>query len=208
MGSEMCIRDRAVSMLGKFQDDPAPRHWKALKHVCRYVKGTADMGIIFPRRTDRVGLQAWSDADWARDESHRHSRSGYLISYDESPILWSSRLQTATALSTTEAEFTALSSCVRDVIWLRAVLSELGMTSRLPTTVFQDNLGAIAWTDEVQGLRRVKHVGIRYHFVRGSVERREVEIVYTPSAENKADSLTKVLAGQLHDVHRRYLGVE
>lgn len=118
-------------------------HWKALKHACRCFNGTTDIGIMFPTRRDHVGLQTWSDADWAKDESHCHSRSGHLISYDESLILWSLKLQMATALSTTEEEFTALSSCIGDVIWLCTVLLGLSMKNGLPTNLFQENLGAI-----------------------------------------------------------------
>lgn len=85
---------------------------------------------------------------------------------------------------------------------------ELCMKNRLPSAVFQDNLRAIPWTDKVQGLNHVKHVGIRYHFVRRSVEKREPKVIYTTALENKADLLTKVLARELHDVHHWFLEVD
>lgn len=91
-------------MFGKFQAGPAPKHWMALKHVVRYLKITAHMGIIIPHQAANKRLCAWSDSDWAHDQSIRLSRSGYTLMYNNAPILWSSKLLAATALSTTEAE--------------------------------------------------------------------------------------------------------
>ena len=55
----------------------------------------------------------------------------------------------------------------------------------------------------MQGLRNVKHVSIRYYFVKEAVQRKDVEVVYTPSVEKKADPLTKALGGSLFDTHRK-----
>ena len=195
----------AVSMLAKFQSDPSIKHWKTLKTLIRYVKGTTGTGILLPGGAG-VALTAWSDADWARDQSRRRSRSGYLLTVNGGPVVWSSKLQNATTLSTTEAEFYALSSCVRDVQWMRAVLDELQGHQGKPTVIYQDNLGTIRWTEDVQGLRKVKHIGIRYHFVRDAVEDKDVTVVYTESAKNRADSLTKILPGEPFGIHRRWLG--
>lgn len=196
----------AVSLLGKYQADPTPTDWKALKHLLRYIKGTVDYGIVLPSH-DNSALTAYSDADWARDESTRRSRSGILITFAGAPIVWQSKLQQATATSTAEAEFAALSTCAREVGWLRGVLAELHLQDDSPTTVLQDNLGTITWTQDVQGLRRVKHVGLRYHFVREMVDNMAIKVVYVPSDKNKADSLTKVLGPQLHAMHRQFLAV-
>ena len=83
----------------------------------------------------------------------------------------------------------------------------MGENCSNPTTVYQDNLGAIRWTEEVQGLRNVKHVVLRYQFVRESVETRQVEVVHTSSATNWFDSLTKALVSDTFELHRQMLGV-
>lgn len=98
----------AVSLLDKFQADPGPQHWRMLRHLVRYVAGTTDYGQYFPIGKGALDLVAWSDADWARDLTKRRSRTGYLLTLNEGPIVWGSRLQSATAESTTEAEFAAL----------------------------------------------------------------------------------------------------
>lgn len=195
----------AVSMLGKFQADPVSSDWKALKHLLRYLKGSLDYGILFPYQSDSHGLEAWSDADWARDESARRSRSGVFVAYSGCPIIWMSKMQTATATSTAEAEFGALSVAVREVVWTRNVLAEIDFPEKAETVIWQDNLGAISWTEKVQGLRRVKHVGIRYHFVREAVDSGRIKVLYTPSDSNRADSLTKILGKEMHHVHCPFL---
>lgn len=69
-------------------------------------------------------------------------------------------------MSTCEAEFNVLSVCVRDTKWVRQVLEALNISDPNPSVVYQDNLGTINWTEEVQGLRKVKHVGLKYHYVK------------------------------------------
>ena len=76
-----------------------------------------------------------------------------------------------------------------------------------PTGLLQDNLGAISWSEGVQGLRSVKHVGMNYHNVRDMVDKKFVSIDYTPSTENRADCFTKVLIGDVFVQQRAWLGV-
>lgn len=76
-----------------------------------------------------------------------------------------------------------------------------------PTPVYQDNLGTISWTEGVQGLRKVKHVDVKYHYVRSKVEDKTVQVLYRSSLKNKADSLTKCLGGVLFKTHLAYLNV-
>lgn len=197
----------AVSLLGKYQAEPGLDHWRMLKHVLRYLAGTFNYGLFVPSGSGKVSLEAWCDADWARDKSNRRSRSGFMVTLNDGPILWTSRLQTATAQSTAEAEFAALASCVREVRWVRDILEEVHCLQSEPTTIFQDNLGAISWTDHVQGLRKVKHVGIKYHYVREAVQHKHVCVKYTASSENRADSLTKGLIGEVFENHRKGLYV-
>lgn len=92
-------------------------------------------------------------------------------------------------------------------MWIRSVLEELSIAQASETIIYQDNLGFIKWTSHVQGLRHVKHVALRYHYIRNIVESRQIKVVYTPSAKNKADSLTKVLGRKLHSVQPLFLGV-
>ena len=190
----------AVSMLAKYQSKPSMQHWKMAKNVVRYLIDTQDRGILMQNNDE--GLICWVDADWARDLSKRRSRTGILITYNGAPIVWVSKLQTTTAQSTAEAEFNALAHGIKEVKWMRSILNEIGMPQTEPTTVYQDNLGSISWTEDVQGIRRVKHVGTKYHFVRDNIESKGVVVKYTPSHLNRSDSLTKVLISEDYSRHR------
>ena len=197
----------AVSMIAKFQSKPRHCHWKMVKNVVRYLIGTKKHGILLPKVVETPKLLCWSDADWARDLTNRRSRSGILITLNGGPVVWTSRLQSYTAESSTEAEFNALSVALREVKWLRVVLSELQLLDGSPTVIKQDNLGSIKWTEEPNGLRKVKHVEIKYHVVKDAVLSKVVSVDYTPSANNRSDSLTKVLIGADFIKHRDWIGV-
>lgn len=127
------------------------------------------------------------------------------MSINSGPIASTSRLQTAVAMSTSEAEFNALADTVQNTAWVGAVLADLGQPQKEPTLVNQDNLGAIQWTEEVQGMRNVKQFGIKFHYVREMVSNIKVVIRYATSQDNRADCFTKI--GQPFIVHRCHIGV-
>lgn len=130
-------------MLEKYEAKSGFNHWKVLKHVVRYIKCTFEFGILITSLDETVGLEAWSDADWERDLSKRHSRSGYLVKYEPATLIWSSKLQTDTAMFTTEEEFAALSSWIREVVWIPKFISELDFQIKSLITVYQDNFRTI-----------------------------------------------------------------
>lgn len=197
----------AVSLLGKFQEEPAPRHWRNLQHVVRYLIGRSGYGLLHKGVRERPDLGAYSDADWARDLSKRCSRTGYALYINRSPVVWSSKLQLATAKSTAEADFSALQLCTWEACWVRNVLKDLGSHQKELTPIFQDNLETISWTESVQSLRNIKHVETKYHAVRSRVESGTVTVNYTASAENCADCFTKALGPHEFLTHRRRLSV-
>lgn len=104
--------DIAVSILANSQSTPEFKNWKMVKHVVLYLISTRDICIFLPNGSGKVDLKAWSDVDWASDHSNRHSRSGFFLAINGSAVVLSSMFQSATALSTSEAEFRALRECV------------------------------------------------------------------------------------------------
>lgn len=118
--------------------------------------------------------------------------------YPANQVVWlgPERLQSSCAISTSEAEFNALADMVRNTSWVRAVLTDLEQPQNSPTMVNQDNLRSISWTEEVQGLQNVKHIGIEVHIVQGMVSKRSAAIKYMASQDNRADGFTKVLVDQ------------
>ncbi|KAF1332493.1 hypothetical protein FI667_g3402, partial [Globisporangium splendens] len=107
----------AVGTLSQFASDPCPTHWQALKRVLRYLQATPTHGIRFSGSGDGE-LIGYSDADWAGDIETRRSISGYVFVLNDGCISWRSKKQRTVSLSSTEAEYMALSEATQDAMWL------------------------------------------------------------------------------------------
>jgi hypothetical protein len=107
-------------------------------------------------------------------------------------VTWCSRKQRIVAQSTAEAENISLAHCIREVIFLRQLLGELGY-EQSTTQIYEDNQACISMAENPVQHSRTKHIDVRYHFVREKVNLKEVKINYVESKENVADILTKGL---------------
>jgi phosphoribosylformylglycinamidine (FGAM) synthase PurS component len=111
----------AVSLVGRYASNPGLKHWKAVKRILRYLKGTADYCLVLkPESTELVG---YCDADWAEDQDMRRSQSGYCFTIGGSLISWKSKLQQTVSLSTMESEYKALAYAVQELYWFRTILT-------------------------------------------------------------------------------------
>jgi hypothetical protein len=108
-------------------------------------------------------------------------------------VSWSSCKQLTVALSTVEAEYMALANTTREVIWLRQLVSELGLDTSQPTPINVHNLSAIKFADNPVFHARSKHIDIRHHFVCEQLISNEVQLIHCTSEDNLADMLTKAL---------------
>ena len=197
----------AVSLLPRYTAAPQAKHWTGVKRILRYLKGTSELGLQYMKNQSFQGgdladfLHASSDADWASSLEDRKSTSGMTLFIGENIVSWKTRKQKSVALSTSEAEYMALSECVREVRWMRELLRELGLFTASPTCIEEDNSGAIAWSASE---KTAKHVSIRYHFVQDMVREGAVSVKYCPTRYMSADIMTKALAGskfvQLRDL--------
>src|SRR5713101_1599000 len=93
----------AVSVASRYMDQPHEIHWKAAKMILNFVQGTRTHGIFYKAKFD-LDLIGFTDSDWEDDNIDRKSTSGYVFMLAEGPISWSSKKQSAIALSSTEAE--------------------------------------------------------------------------------------------------------
>lgn len=198
----------AVGVLNQFASDPCRTHWQALKRVFRYIQGTRTHGITFQAASEPK-LQGFSGADWAGDIASRKSTSGYVFVMNGGCISWKSKQQRTVALSSTEAEYMALSEALQEAIWLKVFLCELGeMSQDEAVTIFEDNQGAIALAKNPEFHKRTKHIDIRYHFVREKVEDGQVDLNYCPTQEMLADIMTKPIAASQFGALRTKLGIQ
>jgi len=110
--------------------------------ILRYAKGTLFQGLYFPYSSS-LKLKAYSDSDWAGDPTDGHSTTGYCFFLGDSLILWRSKKQTVVARSSTQAEYRALADTTSELLWLRWLLEDLGVSQHTPTTIYCDNQSAI-----------------------------------------------------------------
>ena len=139
-------------------------------------------------------IHCYADADWGGDPDTRRSTTGYIIKLDGNTIGWGTKQQHATGLSTAEAEYYALTEAAKEALWLRQFMSEIldRQIDTIPTAIlYTDNQAAQVLTSNDQFHTRMKHVDIRYHFVREAVESKTIKIEWIPTEEQQADVLTK-----------------
>ena len=146
-----------------------------------------------------------SDGDFATDKVKRVSVTGYVIYFMGIPVAWRSRGQKGVTLSTSEAEYVALSEVVKELKFITQVLETMKVNVKLPITVHVDNVGAIFMATNQTSSDRTKHVDVRYHFVREFIEDGVVKIKFVRSKENDADLFTKNVNGELYDKHSQKL---
>jgi hypothetical protein len=147
-----------VTQLSLFLENPGKQHWNAAVRVLRYLKSTRQHGIIYQGGTGSVTLKAYSDADWGTNLDDRRSVSGVMVMIGNAPVVFKSKFQRTVAVSSAEAEYMALSLCVQEVLWTRAMLTDMGALQRNATTIWEDNQGAIALAQNAGYYARTKHV--------------------------------------------------
>ena len=152
-------------------------------------------------------LVGYSDADWAGDLETRRSTTGYLFQLGGGAISWNSKRQSSVALSTTEAEYMALSAATQEAIWLRMLLEDLHIPQEQATVILEDNQACIAVVKNPTCHSRMKHIDIRLHFTRERVVSKEVELQYCESGQMVADILTKAIPRPKFEELRELMGL-
>jgi hypothetical protein len=198
----------AVSYLSRFTARPSAEHWTALKRVLRYIKGTLDYGLVYSSTASSPGLLGYSDADWANDEASSRSVGGYVFTLAGGAISWSSTRQHCVTLSSTEAEYVALTEAAKEALWLRLFMEEIGHPLSTSLELRADNAGAIALSKNPEFHKRTKHIRIRYHFIREVVADGSISVTFVPTTQQIADILTKPLGRILFSRFVEMLGIQ
>ncbi|XP_020698068.1 uncharacterized protein LOC110110785 [Dendrobium catenatum] len=181
----------ATNQLCQHMHDPQPTHVHALKHVLRYLHGTLNYGL--PLRRGELTPQSFVDTDWASDSTDRKSVSGFCTFLGKNLISWSVKKQITVAKSSTEAEYRALAAATSDVIWLRRLLTDFDATPNEPTTIFCDNVSALALAINPVFHARLKHIEIDYHFISHHIQHKDISVQHIHSIDQPANILTKSL---------------
>ena len=196
-----------VRELSKTMDAPAPIHLKKMFKVIRHVLSTKGYGLKFELRKDMIkwALKALSDSDFASDKETRISVFGYIIYFCGIPIAWRSKGMKSVVLSTTEAEYMALSEVVKELKFIVQLLHTMNIEVELPITVHVDNVGAIWLSNNHTTSDRTKHIDIRTSFVKEYQEDGKIIVKFVKSEENEADIFTKNTTNVIFSNHQEKL---
>lgn len=186
----------AVSMLSQFNECYNQQHWKAAKRVLRYLKGTVNHRLVFEK--SGLNISGYTDADWASCEIDRRSYTGFVFKIGKSTVSWESRKQRTVALSSTEAEYMALSDSCKEALFIRTLMYEL-LGNYCSVTMFNDNQSAHKLCKNAMYHARTKHIDVRHHFIREVVNSSIIDLKYLCTSEMTADVLTKPLTKDKHE---------
>ena len=118
---------------------------------------------------------------------------GTLFLLNGGAVSWAAKWKEIISLSTTESEYVAVMHASKEALWLRSLIAQLFDTVLKPTTLFSDNQSAIALTKDHQYHPRSKHIDVQFHFICWIIENGSIRLIYCPTNDMLADTLTKAL---------------
>ncbi|XP_040364466.1 secreted RxLR effector protein 161-like [Rosa chinensis] len=196
MYAMICTRPdlaQALSVVSRYMSNLGKPHWEAVKWILRYLKGTRQLGIMFERKHEVACVAGFVDSDYAGDLDKRRSTIGYVFTCGGGPVSWKATLQAVAALSTTEAEYMALTEASKEAIWLNGLANEFGIHQQ-GVVVKCDSQSAIHLAKNQVFHARTKHIDVRYHRIRDWVGSGNIFVEKVHTNDNAADCLTKPVA--------------
>ncbi|KAI3681195.1 hypothetical protein L6452_35980 [Arctium lappa] len=149
----------STCLCARYQANPKEIHLSDVKRIFRYLKGTADLGLWYPKDTS-FELTAYTDADHAGCMLDRKSTSGHVQFLGDKLVSWASKKQLCVSTSTAEAEYVAAPRCCSQVLWMRTQLRDYGFHfNKIP--IYCDSKSAIAISANPVQHTKTKHIDVR-----------------------------------------------
>ena len=181
----------STCLCARFQANPKESYLIAVKRIFKYLKGTPNLGIWYPKGTG-FDLIGYTDSDFAGCRIDRKSTSGSCHFLGRRLVSWYSKKQHSVSTSTAEDEYIAAGSCCAQILWIRNQLRDYGLLlTKIP--IFCDNTSAIGISNNPVQHSRMKHIDVRYHFIREHVMNGTVELHFVPTEQHIAYIFTKPL---------------
>jgi hypothetical protein len=183
----------AVGYVSRFMQRPMTEHQQAIKRILRYVEGTTDYGLHYPRCPGAEHFIGYSVSDLASDIDTSKSISGMLFFLGKCLISWQSVKQQVVALSSCEAEYIAATTASTQALWLARLLDNLLGRDAEAVELRVDSKSALALAKNPVFHERSKHICIKYHFIRSCLDEGSIKAGYINTQDQLADLLTKSL---------------
>ena len=164
----------STCLCARFQANPKESHLIVVKRIFKYLKGTPNLGIWYPKGTG-FDLIGYTNSDFAGCKIDRKSTSGSCQFLGRRLVSWYSKKHHFVSTSTVEAEYIADGSCCAQILWIRNKLWDYGLLlNKIP--IFCDNTSAIAISNNPVQHSRTKYIDVRYHFIREHVMNGTLEL--------------------------------
>ena len=186
----------AVSILSKFSAAPTVAQWEAAKRLLQYLRDNRYLGLCYQHTSSEFKLTVFSDSSYAECKDTRKSQTGVAILAAGTLVNWVSKRQVTPAIATAEAEYQALSSAAREILWLKSLTADLGFFFA-HLTIQCDSTGAIGWSNEWKRDPKAKHIDIIHHWIKDLVKDKRLRVIYVNTKDNQADPFTKTLEAKL-----------
>jgi len=187
---------------------PRRTHMQAVKCVFRYLRRTSHYGLEFQaNNSNDASPIVYVDSDWGGDRMDRKSISGFAVLLDGGTILWGSKKQTSVSLSTVEAEFIAVLTAVKEILWHQSLFSSLDITLTSPTSLLINNQGALDLIKSEQINNHTKHINIKFRHVCDQEDQGTISSQHVAMQEQIADIMTKPLGAKKFLYFQEIIGV-
>jgi histone deacetylase 1/2 len=130
---------------------------------------------------------------------------GYALFYGNKLIVWSARKQATVSRSSTESKYKVIANATTELMWVEALLKELGVRQSSPPVLWCDNIGATYVSFNPVFHVRTKHIEVNLHFVRERVAQKLLQVRFVSSKDQPADIFTKPLPLPLFQECKHYL---
>eukprot|EP00253_Pinus_taeda_P007126 PITA_07126 len=180
-----------VRKQGKYLE-PRDSHWNATKRVLQYIQGTKYFGLLYTKTKNFV-LGGYSDADFDGSIDDRASTLGYLMNMGSAAVSWSCKKQATVATSSIEAEYISAWETACEIVWLRRIFHDLGISQAESTSLFIDSQSDIKLAKNPFFHSKKKQVDTKYHHIRSLIAKDVLKPVYYPSEDQISDIFTKPL---------------
>ena len=194
----------SVCLCARFQSCPKESHLSVVKRILRYLKGTMDISLWYPKG-DNFELIGFSDVDFADCKVERKT-SGTCHFLRHSPVSWHSKKQNSVTLSTAEAKYIAAGLCCALILWMKQTLSDFNLIFE-HVSIKCDNTSAINISKYPVQHSRTKHIEIRHHFLRNHAQKGDITLEFMSTKDQLVDIFTKPLSEKQFVDIRRQLGV-
>jgi hypothetical protein len=197
---------KEIGQVARFQATPKQSHVLAVKRIFRYLKGTKEFRLWYPKGK-YLSLITYIDADWVGCIDDRRSTNGAMFYLGECLVSCLSKKKSSISLSTVEEEYIASTTCCTQVLWMKQTLTNIQVEYDEPIPIYCYNTSAINISKNPMMHSKMKHIPIKYHFLREQVAEKNIRVEYVGRKEQVVDIFTKPLRRESFEYLRQRLGV-